>query len=275
MIHLLVIFITKSTPLHKTFIKQQNVIRKECITYIDPAIDLIFTTASSEDELCDLSLRHHLDYGSDSGVIVIYDSVSSSSVESIKIALFSYSIGAVAFVPNMCNFLINEIRRALKNYLLVKQIATKLNNYQALALPLKNFDSPCIRKLITVCTNETASKSFQNDLNNVLSNLLHLKGPKRRSRYPEMYFIDDKKFYFQYGQERHSSYETNYPHNKLCHLNGIYRFGIYLEQQRHFNVSTDTKFFSCTSWLDCHNQHICVTKQDHINMFSNSFFKSK
>lgn len=273
--HLLVILVTKNNSLLKTFIRQQDAIKKDCITCLNSAVDLVFTSALSEDDLCDLPLHHHLNYGSDSGIIVIYDDALSTFIESTKIALFSYPIGDVAFVPNMCSFLINEIRRAVKNYLSIKSAAAKLNNYQALALPLKNFDSQCVHTLINVCTSKTSSKSFQDDLNHALSCLLRLKGPKRRSRFPEMYFIDDKKLYFQYGQERHSSYETNYPHNKLCHLNGIYRFGIYLEQQRHFNVSTDTKFFSCTSWFDCHNQHICVTKQDHINMFSNGFFKSK
>jgi len=109
----------------------------------------------------------------------------------------------------------------------------------------------------------------------LIRQLVARRGPKVRSKYPHRYFKDDSGHHFRYGFEEHSRFETGGDHGIVCHLNGLFRFGRRLEEQRHFNVTDGTSDDDRITAVfeNCHSQSVNIADRTHVNMFSNDFHK--
>jgi hypothetical protein len=94
--------------------------------------------------------------------------------------------------------------------------------------------------------------------------------PKRESSYSTSYIVDDDQKHFEYGKERHAQPASGPPHQKLCALSGIFRFGKRYDSGRHFNVSLSSGLIG-GSFDDCHDAAVGITARTHINMFPNDF----
>ncbi|MCA8464333.1 hypothetical protein [Burkholderia cepacia] len=211
-----------------------------------------------------------------SGVVVLYEDSLSATVDDVRDAIFAAEVPKIGYVENIRNFLIGKYAVLLGNY---GELVSKFRDGsrgQAASLPLKNFDSDEFRDLVMVCRVRSLEKTFRNDLDARVNKLMKLRGPKRRSSYPHIYFRDSAGRYFQFGHEVHSRYETGEGHNAMCVVNGRYRFGGSLDQERHFNVTigdSDKKKLITCNLPNCHHEIVSVKDRSHINMFSNDFHK--
>ncbi|MCY1548335.1 hypothetical protein D9M68_844390 [compost metagenome] len=177
-------------------------------------------------------------------------------------------------MENVQNFLIGHFRLLIGNYGLLVELTSNATKHQAGSLPIRNFNAQELRAFIEVCRTRSLERTFQNEVIPHLNNLLQRRGPKRRSNYPHVYFKDDAERYFKYGHERHSRYETGAPHTGTCLINGQFRLGWPLEQDRHFNVTvgdSDAKEQMTCQLPNCHNELVHTRNKSHINMFSNDF----
>lgn len=208
------------------------------------------------------------------GIVVLYEEPLSYLLNGIQNAVFSASIPAIPYVENVQNFLIGHFRLLIGNYGLLVELTSNATKYQAASLPIRNFNAQELRAFIEACRARSLDKTFQNEIVPRLNDLLQRRGPKRRSNYPHVYFKDDAERYFKYGHERHSRYETRAPHTGACRMNGSFRLGWPLEQDRHFNVTvgdSDTKEQITCQLPNCHNEIVHTRSKSHINMFSNDF----
>lgn len=210
------------------------------------------------------------------GVVALYDSSLSYLLNGVRNAVFAAEVPFIGYLQNVQNFLVGNFSILLGNYGLLIEMIQDSTKYQAASLPIRNFDADELRTLVDVCQERALERTFQNKIIPVFNRLLLLRGPKRRSRYPHVYFKDESGRYFRYGHEHHSKYETGGSHDLACLMNGRYRFGGGLDQDRHFNItigdSDQRKLISC-SLPNCHGDFVNVKDRTHINMFSNDFHK--
>jgi hypothetical protein len=210
------------------------------------------------------------------GVVALYDASLSYLLNGVRNAVFAAELPAIGYLPNVQNFLIGHFSTLLGNYGLLVEMVQDSTSHQAASLPIRNFDADEFRTLVGVCQARSLERTFQNEIIPALNRLLRLRGPKRRSSYPHVYFKDESGRYFRYGHERHSKYETGGSHGQACLMNGRYRFGGVLEQDRHFNVTvgdSDARELISCNLPNCHDDVINVKDRTHINMFSNDFHK--
>ncbi|WP_322071928.1 hypothetical protein [Paraburkholderia bannensis] len=209
------------------------------------------------------------------GVVVLYDTLFSYTLKGVRNALFAAEV-QIGYLENVRNFLIGNFSILLGNYGLFLQMIQDGARLQAVSLPLRNFDAKELRALVDLCRTRTLEKTFQNEIVPQFNQLLKLRGPKRRSKYPNVYFKDECNRYFEFGHERHSRYETGGTHNLACLINGKFRFGGVLDQERHFNVTvgnSDARELITCDLPNCHDEPVIVKGRTHINMFSNDFHK--
>lgn len=210
------------------------------------------------------------------GVAVLYEAEFRGELEGIRDAIFAGEVPGIGYVENIQNFLIGRFNRLLGNYGVLMQQMRDSKKFQAASLPLHNFHATEFRQLIELCRNEALDPNFPNAVVPRLNSVMRLRGPKRRSKFPHVYFQDESRRYFKLGHERHSKYETGVGHNAACLINGALRFGGGLDQERHFNVSIgdsdDDARISC-NLPNCHGAVVDVNRRTHINMFSNDFHR--
>lgn len=211
-----------------------------------------------------------------SGLVVLFEEQFSHLIEQIRCAAFAASIPNVHYVENVANFLTGHFRPLLRNFGALLEVTNGAVIHQAVALPLKNFHSPLFFDLLEYCQVGTLAGEFRNDLTVKLNRVARLRGPKRRSSYPHVYFKDDESRYFKYGFEKHSRPETGGMHGVSCQLNAHFRFGKVLDDERHYNVtvgdSDNPTPISC-KLPNCHGETVDVNARSHINMFSSDYHK--
>ena len=197
-------------------------------------------------------------------------------LNNVRNAVFAAQVPRIAYLENVQNFLMGNFSILLGNYGRLMDLMQDATRYQAASLPIRNFDADELRALVEVCRSRSLERTFQNDLVPCFHRLLKLRGPKRRSSYPHVYFQDTRGRYFRYGHERHARYETGGEHNPACLINGSFRFGGRLDQERHFNVTigdSDSRERINSNLLNCHDEAVDIKNRTHINMFSNDFHK--
>lgn len=208
------------------------------------------------------------------GIVVLYEEPYGVLVDRIRNAIFGAEIPIIGYAENIQNFLTARFLVLLKNFGVVTNLMSPATQYQAAALPLRNFNARELRAVVDICQTQALNAGFPNAIKNGISRLLRLRGPKRRSKYPHIYFIDENQRYFQYGHEKHSSYPTGGDHRLSCAINGQFRFGNALEPQRHYNVSmgnSDKKRLITCHLPNCHDVPVDTVSEEYINMFSNDF----
>jgi hypothetical protein len=210
------------------------------------------------------------------GVVVLCEESLSYLLDDVRNAVFAAQVPTITYLENVQNFLIGNFSILLGNYGVLLELVQDATRYQAASLPIRNFDAPELRTLAQVCSTKSLDRTFQNDIIPSFNLILKLRGPKRRSNYPHIYFQDARGRYFRYGHEHHSRYETGGAHNPACLINGSFRFGNGLDQQRHFNVTigdSDARERISSQFPNCHDELVDVKDRTHINMFSNDFHK--
>lgn len=211
-----------------------------------------------------------------SGLVILFEEQFSHLMDEVRCAAFAASIPNVSYVENVANFLTGHFRPLLRNFGALLKATDGATVHQAIALPLKNFHSPLFLDLLDYCQVGTLAGEFRNDLIVRLNRVVRLRGPKRRSSYPDVYFKDDDSRYFKYGFERHSRPETGGAHRVSCRLNAHFRFGKILDAERHYNVtvgnSDDPTLITCRL-PNCHGEPVDVRARSHVNMFSSDYHK--
>lgn len=175
------------------------------------------------------------------GVVVLYDCHAARHIADIRDGIFASEFDGNVYIEKRENFLIRSFGRLVKNLTILRETMHDKTRTEAAILPARNFNSTVFRKFLDLCQTEAAASDFQNQVVPALTAVTKLRGPKRRSTYPTKYFQDERPVCFQYGHERHSSFETGGNHTAACSIRGLFRLGVPLEAQRHFNVTTDSE----------------------------------
>lgn len=214
------------------------------------------------------------DEGGYDGVVVLLSGDATSQIADIRDGVFASTFDGNAFIENRDNFLVRSFGRLIRNFLALMETMRDKTRMEAAILPSHNFNSEAFRAFLQFCQDEAGAPDFPNRISPILTKVTKLRGPRRRSTYPTKYFRDDREVYFQYGHEVHSSFETGGDHRPSCSIRGLFRLGVPLEQQRHFNVVSGKDGTSISgSYGNCHAYTVVFTGRTHVNMFSNDFFK--
>ncbi|SFX30061.1 hypothetical protein SAMN03097694_1533 [Janthinobacterium lividum] len=206
------------------------------------------------------------------GIVLLVEKDCMSDVQNVRSAFF---IGQVefAYLPNIQNVLSSYMSRLLKNFAFLLSKTMDAVGIQAAMLPLRNFKAEDMSRLNEICREMTLDNEFREDFAEQFAILMRRRGPKRRSKYPDLYFVDDDDRHFDFGDEQHALADSGPPHLVSCQIANRVRFGRQIDSRRHFNVTQGDKDKSQISgtFLDCHGQSIHVRATTHINMFSNDF----
>ncbi|HWN53450.1 MAG TPA: hypothetical protein VNO18_27145 [Xanthobacteraceae bacterium] len=207
------------------------------------------------------------------GVIVLCDNRLGRFVKDLATPLFTiifdYDLGGKS-LQNYFWMILSKVIKAFAAF------APRFDNEKLrklLILPLRNFSADGLRQLHGLFKDGvTADGKFINELDKLLKALRQRQRPKNEANYSRTYIVDDNERYFEYGKEKHSQLETGVPpHNRLCAVAGIFRFGKRYDRQRHFNLSLQGQRIQGT-FYDCHGQSAERRPTTHINMFPNDFF---
>lgn len=208
------------------------------------------------------------------GVVVLYESASSHRVSKIRDGVFAGEFDGSSYIEKQDNFLIRSFGRLVKNLNSLMETMRDKTRLEAAILPERNFDSEVFRQFLQLCEEQALDGEFPNRVVPALTAVTKLRGPKRRSKYPTRYFQDDRPACFQYGYEMHSMFETGGEHSAACTIRGLFRLGVPLEQQRHFNVTNIEDGTRISGeFRTCHEDCLAVSGRTHLNMFSNDFVK--
>lgn len=213
--------------------------------------------------------------GGADAVAVLLDIPLAHNVSQLHPAIFLGQVDLTSYMPNVQNVLSGQAARLLRNlgFLLIDLEESTL--FQAAILPLRNFDAEELRELALLCRDSTSEGEFGVRASTLIRQLVARRGPRLRSKYPYRYFKDDAGHNFRYGFEEHSRFETGGDHRVECDLNGQFRFGKRLEEQRHFNVTDgdgDDDHITAV-FENCHGRRVDIVDRSHVNMFSNDFHK--
>ncbi len=206
---------------------------------------------------------------------VMVDVPLAGQARDLHPSMFIGRVDFTAYLLNVQNVLSGQASRLLRNLAFLLLDTEDATRFQAAVLPLRNFDAPELRALSALCRDGALGGDFGGQAKTLINGLVARRGPKRRSDYPHRYFRDDVRHSFRYGHEEHSRFETGGDHGITCHLNGLFRFGRRLEDQRHFNVTDGEGDDDCISadFLNCHDDPVTIVERSHVNMFCNDFHK--
>ncbi len=221
------------------------------------------------DNLCDRNV---------SGIILAIDYRLVALVELLRSTFFVISYSQDGMI-NFGNFFGSIITRALRDYRILSHKFDDTKFRKLFTLPLRNFKAPELNKLVQVCAASNSGKGFADRLDAALRALRERQKPKRYEDNPShVYLVDDEGKHFQLGHERHARAETAIPpHNDLCRINNVFRFGHRFDSELHYNVSKDENSRQKSlgmigSYLNCHDSEIPGQGRTHLNMFPNDFF---
>lgn len=208
-------------------------------------------------------------------VILLVEEIHSCLVVPIENAVFAATFDVKdERVSNFKNFFGNYFSQLFRNFFVVKTLMDDAEKLQAMILPLRNFDAPALREMARLSRENSRCANFTLPLEVQLAEIVKLRVPRKKSKSPLKYFVDQKGKHFVYGYENHASIDTGKPHVAACEFNGHFRFGKRIDPRRHYNVSFgdgDTTHIS-GDFPDCHGVVHTVPKKSHLNMFANDFY---
>lgn len=146
---------------------------------------------------------------------------------------------------------------------------------EILCLPLRNFQATELAEIARIFRENSLSRELPNAVEHQISVLRRNNvRPRKRSKSPSKYIIDDLRRFYSFGKEHHSLPETGERHKASCIIAAQYRFGYNIDATRHFNVSSsegddtvvDGKFYNCHGILR-HEKH-----DTHLNMFASDMY---
>lgn len=183
-------------------------------------------------------------------------------------------------IPEDIKYFQQKISSALKKINFISSCFTDQNIKSILMMPRRNFTSDILKRIFSVIKDDADSRENK-QLNNIQDLFYKFfechKTPKSRSKHKEIkYLRDAKDIYFKLGYEEHGRSETNSEHNRECVLGGHFRFGIRLDRNIHFNVSSEDSQYipkSC-KFIDCHDTPYYTEKNtSHLNIFTNDYIR--
>jgi hypothetical protein len=206
--------------------------------------------------------------------ILILDIAWEHYALNIVNSAFIVKFNAAGVAANPQNFFFGFLARLLRNFSQIFAKFRRGDDGKLLALPLRNFRADELIEIARLCREEPMSGNLSNDVERQLARLRTRVRPRRKSTYKTPYAVDDAARFFAYGHERHSQYATGIPHHPYCEVAALFRFGVRLDERRHYNVSETegdrTKIEG--DFPDCHAQVHVVTDKTHLNMFANDYF---
>lgn len=270
----LLFFIAESPKARSEFLNKKSLIEQIIRTRFkvrDISV-LLLAVSPYEKSLLEFVQKMILDSNEEvDHILVLIESEHLVTLETIRNAVFIGAIDDFGYRTNVWTGLADYLTKLLKNYKLFFDLISAQINYEVLALPIRNFRADEFGELLTTFKNKTLDREFFNSLSKSLGAMRRRRQPKRRSSYPDKYYMDIRQLYFQYGKELHSKYATGEGHLLSCQINGLYRFGYRLEQGRHYNVSTgdgNKRVMMNLTLINCHDEKVKVKNRDHVNMFS-------
>lgn len=208
--------------------------------------------------------------------VLVVDIVWQHYVQDIINAMFTVFFEAEAAVGNPHNFFSGIFARAFRNFGTVLAKFRRGDDRKLLALPLRNFSANELTEIARLCREVSLSRSgtFSDDVERQLSRLRTRVRPRRKSSYKTTYVVDDSERFFAYGPETHARFATGEPHKPSCEVAALFRFGVRLDERRHYNVS-ETEGDRTTikgDFPDCHGEVHAVRGETHLNMFASDYF---
>ncbi|WP_413514418.1 hypothetical protein [Serratia proteamaculans] len=175
-------------------------------------------------------------------------------------------------------YLEDKITLALKVFFWMRQ---SFNNGfgEMLRLPIRNFNDSDFKKtcnkISMILSNNDITDKME-ELSTTFSMLkTKIRKPKKRPHTSQKFYVDEKNFFFEYGKELHAKHETDLKkgHDLACDISANFRFGIKIEERKHFNVCKGDKGNSSIEGIfeNCHGTDTTIKKSTHINMFSNDY----
>lgn len=206
--------------------------------------------------------------------ILFVDYVWQQYVQDISNATYIVQFEAEVASVNPQNFFFGVSARMLRAFGQLMSRFKRGDDGKLLALPLRNFRADELLEISRLCRETPLSNTLGDEIEQQLTQLRARIRPRRRSVYKTTYVVDDQGRFFVYGRELHARFATGEPHRPSCELAGLFRFGVRVDEQRHYNVSEtegdNTKIGG--SFPDCHGQVHAVADRTHLNMFTNDYF---
>ena len=206
--------------------------------------------------------------------ILVVDRAWEIYARDVRTAAFVISFDAEGVDENPQNFFHGIFARGLRNFAQLFAKFSLGDDSKLLALPLRNFHAVQLTEIARLCRENTLFNTLSDDVERQLAGLRKRVRPRRKSSYKTKYAVDDASRFFAYGPERHSQFATGNPHHTYCEIAGLFRFGVRLDERRHYNVSETEgdRTHIKGDFSDCHSIVHTVTDKTHLNMFTNDFF---
>jgi hypothetical protein len=213
------------------------------------------------------------------GVILTVDRRLRSLANDIQNIVFVVPYNCDGEIKSPTNFFGALFGRILRDY---KVFASKFDDQKfrkLFTLPIRNFRSFELQHLCGVCADASDKPGFADRLEAALKSLQRRQKPKRFEDNPnQVYLKDEEGKHFRIGMERHAQAETaKPPHNDICVLGNIFRFGRRFDSRLHYNVTKDESGRQSSRGMDgaypnCHSALTPGGGKSHLNMFPNDFF---
>ena len=212
--------------------------------------------------------------GSADGLLLLIDQENADLAKFIRSTALVCEVDVARASRNYQNFLHDRLSKLAK---VINYLARHFNDGSdapLLSLPLRNFKCSALAELRENIAADPCNSQIADCVDKSLQKLRRRVRPRKKTTYKTKYAVDDSERFYVFGKEQHSLPDTGPPHRYSCKLNSCFRFGIRIDDTRHFNVSEgegDTTTIS-GEFTDCHGDKRDVSGGTHINMFSNDFF---
>ncbi len=179
---------------------------------------------------------------------------------------------------NTKQYLEDQITVVLKVYFWIRA-SFESGFGEILRLPIRNFNDSDFKKICRKISKVPLSGNVAEQMEELSKAFSMLKRkvrkPKRRPHTSQKFYVDEKDYFFEYGKETHAQHEIDKVkgHDFVCDISARFRFGIKIDERKHFNVCKGDKVNSSIEGIfeDCHGADITIKKRTHINMFSNDY----
>jgi hypothetical protein len=207
------------------------------------------------------------------GIVVLCDNRFAHLVPGLATSLFTVTFDHSFGSKNVQNYFWMILSKIIREFLSFAPLFDDEKSKKLLILPLRNLSADELRQLHDLFRNGVIiDGNLRPSVDRLLSTLRGRRKPKVTTTRSKTFYVDDAERFFEYGRQIHARLETaRPPHNEICAVAGIYRFGKQYDVQRHFNVSREGQDIQ-GSFRDCHGSTAARGPCSHINMFPNDFF---
>lgn len=218
------------------------------------------------------ALKISLDYDA---VACMVSSTDYDFVEGCENIFFVAFFQTPPWRANFPNFFSNHIKSWMKNFIFLAKAGVDQKKKIMLLLPANVFQSPETTTIAQQLRDMACETTFIRTLQNFYSEISSRRSPKRKGcSGADVFFVDEKNRFFQFGPELHAEAEEAPPHNFFCRAGKYVRFGILIGDTRHFNVSEEKpKDRICVKLIACHGSPQVYGPSSHLNVFPNGYIE--